>query len=147
MGHNYPRCGDRNDQAGRSSVGAQREPLTTQRAIGSLPTVSIHYLDKKDLIRNELTALAKEVPLRCLTYGEFGARVGIPARGPWKKILDLIASEELTADRPDITFLVINSKTGYPGQIDFEPASPPSQAQRRSFEAMLKRIAAHYGAK
>ncbi len=91
---------------------------------------SIPYINKKALIRNELLKCAKAKTLRVLTYGEFGKRVEIPARGPWKPILDLIAHEEIDEGLPDITFLIVAKRTGYPGQIGFKPASPPSAAQK-----------------
>ena len=106
--------------------------------------MAISYIDKKDLIRSELMKLATAKPIRLLTYGEFGRRVGIPSRGPWKGILDLIAKEEKDSGRPDITFLIINSKTRYPSQIGFVDAVPPTEAQKQVARAEFRKIAARY---
>ncbi len=35
-----------------------------------------------------------------------------------KDVLDLIASEETKANRPDLTVLIVRKDTRYPGQID-----------------------------
>ena len=91
---------------------------------------SIPYIDKKALIRSELLKCAKAKKMRVLTYAEFGERVGIPTRGPWKPILDLIAREETDQGLPDITFLIVTKRTGYPGQIGFKRADPPTPSQK-----------------
>src|ERR1043166_1859088 len=100
----------------------------------------IPFLDKKASIYNELVGLAKAQPLKTVTYSEFGARVGIPARGPWKEILDLIAREEVSQGLPDITFLVVNKGTGYPSQIGFTDAKPPSADQKAQAKAEGEKI-------
>jgi hypothetical protein len=105
------------------------------------------YFDKKDLIRNELRKCAEAQPLKVLTYAAFGERVGIPTRGPWKGILDLIALEEKKANRPDITFLVVTKRTGYPSQICFQQANPPSEKQKAKAKAELEKIIATYNPK
>ena len=69
--------------------------------------------------------------------------------GEWERqvkrcLLDLIAREEIEARRPDITFLVINSKTGYPSQIGFEPAKPPTEAQKNIVQEEWRKIDAYY---
>lgn len=102
------------------------------------------YFEKKAAIRAELLSVATSRPLRTVTYGEFGARVGIPARGPWKRILDLIAEEETAHGLPDITFLVVNKSTGYPSQIGFEDARPPSPSQRCAAKREAGKIIAKY---
>jgi hypothetical protein len=104
----------------------------------------IPYLDKKSAIHSELITLAKARPLKTITYGEFGVRVGIPARGPWKRILDLIAKEELARGLPDITFLVVNKGTGYPSQIGFKDARPPTAAQKAQAKTEGQKIVARY---
>lgn len=88
-----------------------------------------HYLDRKAAILSELIAVAQAG--ETITYAELGARVGIPANGPWKGVLDSLAENELREGRPDITFVVIRKSTGYPGQIGFEPANRPTEAQKR----------------
>src|ERR1700732_2047343 len=106
--------------------------------------MAISYIDKKDVIRAELMKLATARPIRLLTYGEFGERVGIPPRGRWKGILDLIAREEMAAGRPDITFLLKTRRTGYPSQIGFAKAVPPSESQKQAARAEFQKIAARY---
>jgi hypothetical protein len=57
----------------------------------------VPYADRKEAIRAELKRLA--AARETIFYSDLGQKLGIPARGPWKPILDEIASEE----RPDIT--------------------------------------------
>ena len=106
--------------------------------------MAIRYLAKKPNVRRELLKLASAEPIRPLTYGKLAERVSIPARGPWKGLLDLIAHEETIAGRPDITLLVVLKRTGYPGQINGESARPPSTHQKKYVEAEWKKIADHY---
>lgn len=104
----------------------------------------IPYIEKKALIRAELVKCATAKPMEFPTYGTFGPRVGIPARGPWKRILDHIAEEETARGLPDITFLVVNKATGYPGQIGFTTAKPPSPVQKAKAKAEVQKIIAKY---
>lgn len=104
----------------------------------------IPYLDKKSLIRNQLLELAKAPAMRPMTYTEFGKLVGIPSQGPWKLILDHVADEERVRGLPDLTFMVINKRTGYPGQIGGEPAHPPSDAQKRRAKAEFQKLIDRY---
>jgi hypothetical protein len=73
-------------------------------------------------------------------YSELGEQLGIPARGPWKPILDDVGLEERGNGRPDITYLVIARASGLPGQIEFELAKPPTQAQRKKRAKCRKRF-------
>ena len=100
------------------------------------------YADKKEAIRGELLRCARDG--RTLFYGELGRLVGIPPRGPWKPILDEIAREERGKGLSDITFLVSSKSTGFPGQIGFEPAHPPTAEQRRKADEVLKSVFAKY---
>ena len=68
----------------------------------------------------------------------------MPARGPWKPVLDEIAREETASGRPDITFLVINKQTGFPGQIGFKPAKPPTREQRQIADDAIAKVFAYY---
>lgn len=102
----------------------------------------IPYADKKPAIRAELERRARERDT--ITYGELGSIVGIPSRGPWKAVLDDMAREDMAAGVPDITYLVIAKRTGLPGQIDFEPAAPPTDEQRRKADDVIKRVFAHF---
>jgi hypothetical protein len=109
--------------------------------------MAVFYEDRKTEISSALRTLAEAHPVRVRTYTEFGALFDppIPPRGPWKGILDMIAREEVADGRPDITFLVVSKKTGYPGQIGFQDARPPSPAQKRQPREEFDRIVAFYG--
>lgn len=102
----------------------------------------IPYLSRKPAIAAALLRCAQQG--QTIFYGELGNQVGIPARGPWKAILDEIAREETSVGRPDITFLVINRQTGLPGQIGFKPAKPPTPEQRRMADAVLQNVFAYH---
>ena len=81
-------------------------------------SVSPDYVTDKKHIHAELVKLAKAGELTY--YGVLGATVGKPARRPlWKRVLDEFAREELGQGKPDITFLVLSAKTGWPSQISF----------------------------
>lgn len=90
--------------------------------------VKIPYIDRKEAIRDVLMDRARSG--KTITYGGLGKIVGIPARGPWKPILDHIGREGRAKGEPDITFLVINTTYKLPGQIGFKEAKPPTAAQR-----------------
>jgi hypothetical protein len=104
----------------------------------------IPYRDRKAAIVGVLLERAKSG--HTIFYAELGKQVGIPTRGPWKPILDEIAREETSSGRPDITFIVINSQTGLPGQIGFKPAKPPTPEQRRIADEMIQQVFAHHRA-
>lgn len=106
-------------------------------------TKKIAYLDRKGAIRAELVRLAKA--RQTITYGELGKLVGVPARGPWKPILDEISRDEAGRGLPDITFLVINAASGLPGQIGFQPAKPPTAEQRRLADQVIQQVFQYYG--
>jgi uncharacterized protein (DUF433 family) len=102
----------------------------------------IPYIERKQAIVESLLRCARQ--RQTIFYGELGQEVGIPARGPWKPVLDEIAREETEYGRPDITFLVINRETGLPGQIGFKPAKPPTVEQRRAADDEIRKIFAYY---
>jgi hypothetical protein len=102
----------------------------------------IPYEDREDEIRQTLVRMAKR--RKKLDYTEFGELVGIPTQGPWNPILDKISLEERAAGRPDITYLVVRKRTGYPIQIEFEAAITPSAAQKAVANEVFKEIFAHY---
>jgi hypothetical protein len=79
-----------------------------------------------------------------LDYEKFGALVGIPTKGQWNPILDKISLKERTAGRPDITYLVVRKRTSYPIQIEFEPSTTPSAAQKAVADEVFKEIFAYY---
>jgi hypothetical protein len=66
------------------------------------------------------------------TYEVFYHRVTGKQMGqfPFQPHFDAIAREERRLGYPDATFIVKSKRTGYPSQIDFQPAKPkPSAAQ------------------
>ena len=105
--------------------------------VGKIP-----YLDRKARIVAVLSRCARQ--RRTIFYGELGSEVDVPARGPWKAVHDEIAREETANGRPDITFLVINKQTGFPGQIGFKPAKPPTPEQRRIADDAIEKVFAYY---
>ena len=104
--------------------------------------IKIPHIGQKDAIIAVLLRCAREA--RTIYYGELGREVDIPARGPWKAVLDEIAREETASGRPDITFLVISKQTGLPGQIGLKPAKRPTIEQRRIADEAIRRIFAYY---
>src|ERR1700758_5138829 len=97
----------------------------------------------KGRIRSELKKLAHAGELTY--YGVPGASVGKPARWPlWKQVLDEISLETPKED-PDITFLVLNASTGWPGQIGFSPTdAKPTPAQKAHAQTELDRVFRRY---
>jgi hypothetical protein len=89
----------------------------------------VPYAERKEEIRAILKDRARAA--RTIYYSELGELLGIPARGPWKAILDEISLEEGGSGRPDLTYLVVARTSGLPGQIEFEAARPPTPAQRK----------------
>jgi len=77
-------------------------------------------------------------------YGDLAPLVGMPTQGPWKGILDEITLEETGQGRPDFTYLVINKQSGLPGQIGFEPAKPPTPAQRKQADDEIRKVFEYY---
>ncbi len=104
--------------------------------------MKIPYIERKADIRALLLDRARAG--ETIFYSDLGRQVGIPSRGPWKPILDDIAREEISSGRPDITFLVINKQTGLPGQIEFEPAKPPTLEQRKVADRVLQDVFSFY---
>jgi hypothetical protein len=102
----------------------------------------IPYEDREDDIRLALVKMAKG--RKKFDYARFGALVGIPTEGPWNPILDKISLKERAAGRPDITYLVVRKRTGYPVQIEFSPATKPSAAQKAVADEVFKEIFAYY---
>ena len=71
--------------------------------------------DRKAAIRAELVRRAEGGEI--ITYAGLGLAIDGPARGPWKRVLDAIRSEELDAHRPDLTSVVVSGATKYPSYI------------------------------
>lgn len=97
------------------------------------------YAEYVEPIRSELLKLARAG--RLTYYKDLGAIVGKPARWTlWKPVLD-----QISYDRPDISVLVLNAKTGWPGQIAYEATSGlPSDSQKKSAQDELARVFAEY---
>ena len=100
--------------------------------------------NRKRLIRIALLKCAFEQ--RTIYYSDLAPLVAMSAQGPWKPILDEIALEEASQGRPDFTYLVINKQSGLPGQIAFEPAKPPSPAQRKKADEEIAKVFFYYSA-
>jgi hypothetical protein len=99
----------------------------------------------KERIRSELMRLGHAGELTY--YGVLGASVGKHARWPlWKTVLDEISREETDKKKePDITFLVLNASTGWPGQIGFEATDGnPTPAQKQHAQKELDRVFRRY---
>jgi hypothetical protein len=93
-------------------------------------------------IYNELVKIASSGNVTY--YGEFGAIVGKPARGPWRPVLDQIAKEEMSNGRPDITVIVLSAK-GWPGRVGFKDVDGnPSADQKKLAQKKLDETFSHY---
>ena len=101
-------------------------------------------LADKKRVHAELVRLAQAGELT--HYGVLGASIGKPARWPlWKTVLDEISREQTQKGQPDITFLVLNASTGWPGQIGFIPTGGrPTQAQKDHAQRELGRVFQQY---
>lgn len=102
----------------------------------------VKYLDRKEAVTAELLRCAKSG--ETITYGELGQRVGIPRQGPWKPLLDIISDEQAARGLPDVTFLIINKGTRYPGQIGRVVARKPSDEQKALAKRKLDEIREAY---
>jgi hypothetical protein len=98
---------------------ADTTACTYAPSIGRKKMAQIPHIAKKQLIRSELLKCATAQPTEFPTYAAFASRVGMPTQGPWKGILDAISREETRQGLPDITFVLVNKRTGYPSQIGF----------------------------
>jgi hypothetical protein len=75
-------------------------------------------------------------------YKELGQKVGRHERWPkWKDVLDTMAH-----DRPDISIIVLNADSGWPGQIDGKPVieGKPTPQQKVYAQAELDRVFKRY---
>jgi hypothetical protein len=91
-------------------------------------------------VRAELRKLAERGSITY--YKELGKKVDRHERWPkWKDVLDTIAAE-----RPDISILVLNARSGWPGQIGGKPVidGKPTDDQKRYAQAELQRVFAKY---
>jgi hypothetical protein len=74
-------------------------------------------------------------------YGD----AGFGPRGPSKDVLDQISREETQKGLPDITFVLRSKSTGYPSQISFKLAKPPTDEKKNVARAEARRIIRSYG--
>lgn len=100
------------------------------------------YGDRKEKIRAILLQHAREG--RTIYYKELGSLVRIPTAGPWKPVLDEISREERSKNLPDITYLVVSKKSGFPGQIEFNPAIPATADQKLKAKDVIAGVFSHY---
>ncbi len=70
--------------------------------------------DRKAVVRSELERRARAG--QTVTYGEIAPMAGVVPQG-MAKILDIIKAEETGRRRPDLGCLVVNSQTGFPGNV------------------------------
>lgn len=104
--------------------------------------IKIPFGDRKEEIRAELLRSAKEG--RTIFYADLGAKLGIPAQGPWKPVLDAISREEREKGFPDLTYLAINKKWQVPSQVEFRASNPPTAEQRKIAADVIRKVFAHY---
>jgi hypothetical protein len=106
--------------------------------------MQIRYMEKRGLIERELERCARATPMQRPTYTEFGARVGIPPRGPWQPVLDSIANDADKVGMPDLTFLIRNARTGYPSRIGRVTRRQPTDDQKKIARKKMQEIIDKY---
>ena len=86
-------------------------------------------------VRVELEKLARAG--RVTYYKDLGATIGKPARWTlWKEVLD-----EISYTKPDITIIVLQARSGWPGQIDHSATDgKPTPAQKQFAQAELSKV-------
>ncbi|WP_431323213.1 hypothetical protein [Rhizobium sp. YTU87027] len=102
----------------------------------------MRFIDRKNEIRDALIRVAKDGGP--VTYEQFGDEVGIWRMRGAKDLLDLIAEEEETHGRPDVTYMLISATSGYPSQIGGYPAKPPSDWQRKLARKKMQKVIDRY---
>lgn len=90
-------------------------------------------------VRAELEKLARAG--RVTYYKDLGATFGKPARWTlWKAVLD-----EISYTKPDITIIVLQARSGWPGQIDYSATDgKPTLAQKKYAQAELAKVFSAY---
>jgi hypothetical protein len=70
-------------------------------------------------------------------YKDLGETIGKPARwAMWKRLLD-----DISRNKPDITIIVLNATSGWPGQINYNPTDgKPTDAQKRFAQNELAKV-------
>jgi hypothetical protein len=86
-------------------------------------------------VRAELEKLARAG--RVTYYTDLGATIGKPPRWTlWKAVLD-----EISYTKPDLTIIVLQANSGWPGQIDYSATDgKPTPAQKKFAQAELTKV-------
>jgi hypothetical protein len=86
-------------------------------------------------VRKELEKLAHAG--RVTYYKDLGATIGKPPRWTlWKAVLD-----EISYAKPDVTIIVLQANTGWPGQIDYSATGgKPTPSQRKFAQDELAKV-------
>src|SRR3954451_3779459 len=86
-------------------------------------------------IRAELEKLARAG--RVTYYKDLGAAIGKPARWTlWKAVLD-----QISYTKPDVTIIVLQANSGWPGQIDYSATNgKPTPAQKKFAQDELAKV-------
>jgi hypothetical protein len=86
-------------------------------------------------VRTELEKLARAG--RVTYYKDLGAIIGKPARWTlWKAVLD-----EISFTKPDLTIIVLQATSGWPGQIDYSATDgKPTPAQKKFAQDELAKV-------
>lgn len=90
-------------------------------------------------VRIELEKLARAG--RVTYYKDLGATIGKPARWTlWKDVLD-----EISYTKPDISIIVLQASSGWPGQIDYSATNgKPTPAQKIIAQNELAKVFSAY---
>lgn len=90
-------------------------------------------------VRSELEKLARAG--RVTYYKDLGATIGKPARWTlWKDVLD-----EISYMKPDISIIVLQARSGWPGQIDYSATNgKPTPAQKIFAQDELAKVFSAY---
>jgi hypothetical protein len=92
-------------------------------------TGKIPHIERIEDIRLSLVNVARQ--RQTITYATLAGKLGMKSpQGPWKAVLDELSKRETADGRPDITYILVRKGTGYPGQIEFKSANPPSEHQK-----------------
>ncbi|HTF71948.1 MAG TPA: hypothetical protein VK638_55705 [Edaphobacter sp.] len=86
-------------------------------------------------IRTELEKLARAG--RVTYYKDLGGIIGKPARWTlWKVVLD-----EISSTKPDLTIVLLQANSGWPGQIDYSATDgKPTLAQKKFAQDELSKV-------
>lgn len=90
-------------------------------------------------VRAELEKLARRG--RVTYYKDLGATIGKPARWTlWKAVLD-----KISYTKPDITIIVLQANSGWPGQIDYSATNgKPTKDQEKFAQDELTKVFTAY---